>query len=439
MSNIMDCEMNNAHESKRTKYIYIACLLSGIIYSITQSQLLGIITTLFICLLPFTINELQFFYIVFGLQFVRVVIPFEIGQAKYSFILLVYLVLFAKNFIDKKKLPIHSICVFFIFFIEVISSIINGILNIGDSINWIGSLLLLVIILYRYSDEIEYETMFLFFCLAEWTICLVNIFEELRIFGSTLNPGMYGIWTNQLGAFAFGKAYASIAGGNGIAFNNVLAIALCVFYLSKKNNSKYRWFCILSIIFFAYTGFMVISRAFYIEMALFVGLFILSQIKKTGRLFTTLLVFMIVAVVFYTQFYDKLIPSFERVLLRFEEGNADREYLIRTAFTTIFSNLWCTLFGSGSYYPNLYGFTAHNIYLDSFVSLGIIGGIVYWGVLISLIIRFIIKRYRITLTMLIPMIMLLTFKYISGSTRDVGFYFFFLLCLIFPKSQIEEG
>lgn len=422
---------------KRITYIYLCCLISGLIYSITQYQILGIVTTLFLCILPFLIDEIQFLYILFGLQFIRAVIPFEIGSAKYGFVLLVYMVLVIRTFIVKKRMPIYIVPALILFFIDIISSILNGSLYLGDTINWVGSLVILVYYLYKHYDEIDSETLFFYFCLAEWTICLVNIFAEVRVFGETLIPNMYGVWTTQLGAFAFGKAYASIAGGNGIAFNNALAIALCFFYILENPSRKNKLFYVLSIVFFTYTGILVISRGFYIELLIFIVLYALSKVSDPKKMLVTVIVGVLLFSVIYIYLHDKRILSFERVLVRFEVGNADRDFLIKTALGTITSSIWNALFGAGTFYPSVYDFTAHNIYLDSFVSLGIIGGSIYWGIILGLLKRFMINKVKFNIRQYIPLLMLFSFKYISGSTRDVGFYYLVLLCIVFSKTKVK--
>lgn len=435
----MKCDLCESKASKRTIYIYITCLVSGIIYSITELSIIGIVTTIFLCVLPFIIDSIQYVYILFGLQFVRVLIPFEIGSAKYGFILLVYLVLIIQTFIEKKKTPIDLLPALLVFFIDVISSAINNALKIGDIINWIGSLIILIYVVNQYYDKLDYDSFLFFFCLAEWTICIVNIISEIKIFGCTLIPGMYGVYTEELGPFAFGKAYASVAGGNGIAFNNVLAIGLCIFHISGKQKHNNAWFYIISIVFFLYTGFLVVARAFYIELVLLIVLFIVSNATNLKKFIVTIIILVLVFSLLYFYFFDLLFPSFERVLVRFESGNDDRKQLLQESLVTITSSVTNIFFGAGTYYPIVYGFTAHNIYFDSFVSLGIVGGSLFWGIIIKTIYKSVIIKYRFLLVNYIPLIMLFTYKYISGSTRDVGFYYYIILCLLFFKSNYIEG
>ena len=410
--------------------IYLFCLVAAVVYSITQISIIGVLETCVICICVFYVSDEDLFPFMFGLQFLRIVIPFSVGFGSYGFILFVYFCLFLR-LIKKRYAYIEYIPVFFILLLDIITSAADGIFKIGDSINWVGSLIYIIYILKVCKDKIDYEKLLIYFCLAEWTICIINILAEYRIFGQSLIPSMYGGFTSQLGAFAFGKAYASVAGGNGISFNNVLAIALCVIQFSKTTKFPRKVFFMITSAFFLYTGMMVISRGFYIELAIFVVLYIFSLAKNPKKFLTICAIFVVLGLMFYNYIYEDLLGIFMNVTQRFEAGNADRGELINNAQRLLSSNWKVLVFGGGSYYPETYGFTCHNLFWDSFVSLGIIGTIVYWGSIIRIIFYSLRGYVCFKITAFIPMIMLIAFKTISGSIRDVGFYYYIALVVIF--------
>lgn len=259
----------------------------------------------------------------------------------------------------------------------------------------------------------------------------MNILAELQIFGRSLVPNMYGIWTTQLDAFAFGKAYSSIAGGNGICFNNSLAACMCILMLPKTKNKILRAFYLLSIVFLGYCGIIVIGRGFYVEIAVFICLLLASNLKRPSQMLLYFSLIIVFAALIYYFAKDSLLVSIERVFERFEQGNGDRSDLLSEGQELLRSNIGVLLFGAGSYYPDTYGFTAHNLYLDSVVSLGILGGFIYWSIIISTIYWTIKRNAKFSLMGCIPLVMLFIFKYISGSTRDVGFYYYITFGVIF--------
>lgn len=429
--------MGTVEVNKRSSMFiyYICCLISAVLYSVTQSAILGIVTGAFICLLAFVTPEEDYYIFIFGLQFLRAVIRINIGPSSFGFILFVYICLLLKLmyklYFRPRMVPVEYMIPIVFLILDVTVSVVAGVYKIGDNINWVCSLIYMINILNEKADKIDFEKLVVYFCLAEWAICLINIIAEYRIFGRSLVPSMYGTWTKELGAFAFGKAYPSVAGGNGIAFNNILAIALCILMFPRAKKFTTRFFYIATIILLGYCGIMVISRAFYVEIIIFLVLYALSLCRKPKRFIAFAVVLCLFAIVFYLFLYDDLFLAFDRVLRRFESGNAVREELIDKARTLLSKDVLVLLFGAGSYYPDIYKFTAHNIYWDSFVSLGIFGGIAYWAIIIKTVVMCIKKHAKLSIQAFIPLIMLFTYRIISGSTRDVEFYFFIAFATLY--------
>ena len=422
----------------KTLILYVLFLLSGVLFSSIRNPILGSITVLLVCATVYIRPAEENFYLIFGLQFIRVIIPLNLGSSVFGLMLPLYAVLVLKFLVTHKSLCIEQLMLLMILFIDIAVSGINGVFKIGDNINWVFSLIYVIYILKYYTDKIDFERLFLFFLLAQSTICIVNIIAEFQTFGQSLVPNMYGIHTAELGAFAFGKAYPSIAGGNGIGFNNSLAVALCIIMLPKAKSVLQKIFYTSSIVFLGYCGVLAISRGFYVELLIFIALLLLASAKKPSRFIAyTVLICAIIGIVYFVA-YDDILVVLERVFTRFESGNEDRDSLILSALHLLKDDIFVLLFGAGSYYPDVYSFTAHNIYLDSIVSLGIIFGVLYWGIIFSTIIKTVKKHGSFTILGCIPLIMLFTYKYISGSTRDVGFYYYIAMCTLFA-TYITKG
>lgn len=424
--------ISNTKKKNRTLLIYTLCLILGVVYSVSKSPILGSLTVLLVCLIAFTsISVEENFLLIFGLQFIRVIIPLHLGSSIFGLILPLYIVLIIKHITLHRAIYKEHLLLLFLLFLDIMISAINGIFKVGDNVNWVFSLMYVVYILKLYADKIDFEKLFLFFLMAQWTICIVNILAELQIFGRSLVPNMYGVWTTQLNAFAFGKAYSSISGGNGISFNNALAVCMCILMLPKAKNMILRMFYVLSIAFLGYCGILVIGRGFYVEIILFVCLLLASNIKKPTQMILYFSLILLIAGLIYYFAKDYILISIERVFERFDQGYGDRADLVSEGQRLLQSNISVLLFGAGSYYPDTYGFTAHNLYLDSIVSLGIIGGFIYWSLIASTIYKTIKRNAKFTIMGCIPLIMLFVFKYISGSTRDVGFYYYIAFGVLF--------
>jgi hypothetical protein len=374
----------------------------------------------------------------FGLQFLRVVIPVQLGSSSFGFILLAYAVLLFKMFYHKEKLHGEYLALACLLILDIVCGVVGNTLHIGDTINWVASCFYLIYILKNKVEKIDFERLFLYFLLAQWAICLINVFAELRIFGRSLVPEMYGVWVDGYELFCFGKAYAEVAGGNEIAFNNALAIALCVMMLPHVKRTGTRVFYIVSMLFLGYCGFMLIARGFYVELLAFLLVYVLSTIKNPRRLVAYFSVFCLLGVVFYFLAYDVILVTLERVLLRFEGGNTVREGLLSQAGELLATDPWVFLGGAGSYYPDRFGFTAHNHYVDAVLSLGILGGLVYVLVIGRVMYQSWREHAKGSLRAMLPLLMLLAYKLISGSVRDVGFYYYLAMVVLFAAYWIRR-
>lgn len=412
-------------------WLFIGCLLAGVLYSVTHFALLGIATAVVICAYVFVSPTEECYVFLFGMQFLRAVLPVQLGSSAFGFILFAYAVLLFKMCYRQEKLYGEYLVLACLLVLDVVCSTVGGTLHIGDTFNWVFSCFYLIYILKNKAREIDFEKLFLFFLLAQWAVCLVNIFAELRIFGRSLVPDMYGVWVDGYELFSFGKAYSAVAGGNEIAFNNALAIALAVMMFPYVKKVGVRVFYVISILFLGYCGFLLIARGFYVELIAFLAIYALSSIKNPRQLITYFCVFCLIGVAFYFFAYDIILVTLERVLVRFEGGNSARESLLSQAFELLGGDPAVFLCGAGSYYPDRFGFTAHNHYVDAVLSLGLFGGLLYFAVIAKTMYQSFCAHAKISIRAVLPLLMLLSYKLISGSVRDVGFYYYLGMVVLF--------
>lgn len=412
-------------------WLFVACLFCGVLYSVTGFAALGLVASCAICLYLLVSPPEEGYVFLFGMQFMRAVIVVPMGDSRFGFVLLAYAILAFKMFLAKEKIYGEYGLLLLLLALDIAAGAFGSALHLGDSINWIASFFCMLYMLKNVADKIDFEKLFTFFLLAQWAICLVNILAELQIFGRSLVPDMYGIWVEGYELFSFGKAYLSIAGGNEIALNNAMAIALCVMLFPYVKKTATRVFYVLSILFLGYCGFMLIARGFYVELLLFLAVYLLSGIKEPQKLITALCVIGLIGVVFYFVASDVVSVVLERVLVRFEGGNTTREDLLAQAGALLLADPRTFLLGAGTYYPERFGFTVHNHYIDAFLSLGLFGGLLYFALLVWASFEVLHTHVKLSLRALLPLIMLVVYKTISGSVRDVGFYYYVAMVLLF--------
>lgn len=414
-------------------------ILFGVLYSLTNSSAFGFISTFVICLALTQLDTNDCFLLLFVTQFLRSVIRINIGSASYSFLLFAYPIVFLRFHIisNDKSFYKVSLAAIFLLFYDIIISTLYDVANIGDIILWALSLVLILQVLY--SDyAIDINKLIISLGIAIWCICIINILAEIRIFGSSLNPSLYGAYLASDGSYySFGKGYPAIAGGNEIAQYIPLFIGTSI--LNWKNFNKFsKGFLFTSDIFFAYIGMICIARAFYIEMAIFfIAWFIIKAKRPISFLFFLVILIIIGYICIYT-FSDYLNPLIMQVQRRFAQGNGGRDSLWIRSFEVL-ADWKVGLFGAGSYYPLVFtDLTAHNIFLDTFLSFGFIIGTFYLFTLLRTIVDECVKYKLNRFKYWIPFIMLFVYKNISGSVRDVPFYYIIAFIILFMIGMKQE-
>lgn len=432
---------NNRNTEQNDLYVtLICCIILGIQYANFTSGIIriiiGYLTTILILWKLVKFNYENGYLLLFGTQFLRAVIRVNIGRSSLSFLLFALPIFFFKCLVERNaKIQKAVVLPVLIMAWDFIVSINSSIINVGDQLLWGFSFILLASLLSRNID-IDLDSFIFVFGLAIWGICLVNVFAEIRLFGKTLIPSMYGTW-NSLGEYyMFGKGYVDIAGGNEIAQYIPLFIGMTI-ATRQMQSKKVKLFYLISDIFFAYCGMMCIARAFYVEMII-MGMFLLINISKNPiKMAIALLVLTVTVVFVYEKYSVALQPVIDAVLIRFDSGYGSRAKLLEETKAIWKGSVSTYLFGIGTEYNMVYD-TAHNLIYDSAISLGLLGSIMYLGQLVVSVVDSINKRLCSSIVAFMPLCMLAIYKMISGCVKDVPFYFVVAICLFFLREYQDD-
>ncbi len=435
---------------KNVYYLFAFCL--GLIILTTQVSIpyVGYIVTLACVILAIVGTKEETFLCVLGLSPLYRLASVNIGSSSMTFLMFVLLVIALKRyFIEKKPMTLSVFCLLFLFVLDVVNTRNFNHKQYATSIMWLLSLMYFMFIM---TDDVKFNlhNVILFFCLGVWAECLIGIIEEYSVLGRTLDPTMYGQYLSlpQAAAFQFGSRTSTMhrfgfattyfASANTLAFDTVFGVCLCILGLTAKKK-KFFSFYVITIVSFTYFGFITLSRGFYVELLILFVLFLFSQSKSFNQFFGTLVFSLVIVAIFAIFFMDDLSLVFEKTGERFAHGNDTREALINASFKVLFSNDGILFFGLSSMYPYEYwGFTAHNMILDTFLSFGVGGCLIYYSCIASAFRTSPMKKFKKHLYNYTPLIILLSYRMISGSVRDVSFYFVLAVAALLMRYNKEE-
>lgn len=445
--------LTNEYVSPRKSmfYSYIFSLLMAIIYTRTSSPIIGYINTIVILCTLLAATKQESFLLLMGLQFVSRAITINIGSSKMSFLLVAYAIIIIKYYINNNAGVSSAIIGFLaLFILDFVNTGSKYDMAFIDIVIWLLSFWYMFEFL-KSEMRLDLNDVIVYFCLGVWTVCIIQILDEYFALGQTLDPNMYGKWLSfldsaKLGGFdgrqtvlRFGTAYKQISGTNGLAFDLSFGMCLCLFGLTA-NHKKHQFFYVFTLISFAYFGFLTISRGFYVELVILFVLFFLTSTKRADKLFIYLTISIVVGFVFFIFILDDVNILFDAVSDRFNEGNSTRTVLIENSIKVFFGDDRTLFFGSGTQYPGFWGFTAHNHIFDSLVSLGSFGCLLYYYIIINSYNK--MKRFGqpFKLFNYIPLIMLISYRMISGRVSDIVFYYLLIICLVLTQYNYEgEG
>ena len=190
--------------------------------------------------------------------------------------------------------------------------------------------------------------------------------------------------TNRLG-----EETRQLGGAMGVPIYIMMFITCTFVYLtSEKTNKLVKMMLILISLIFGYIGFLTLSRVYLLGLAVFLVMLILSQLislKRTNqkiKIILYLLVFALAIVISITNLEGLINMTINRGQEDISTGRFD---IYSSIFDFLKNNPLNLLIGKGVIYYSIYGkengylfsMTAHNLYLDSIMSWGLLGTVAF--------------------------------------------------------------
>jgi len=418
--------------------LYIVSVALAILYSANDSKAISMLNVLLISVLVITGDESENFSLLMGLQLLQAVIQLYLGSSIVSFLFAAYPIVFFKNIIKRTNIKydiISLLLVIVLLGLELINFQLYTGTALGTVVIWAMSIVYFFMICSKKGLVINYNEIMLMFTIAFIAVIVINVIEGTDKYGSAYGLGAF----NE--NFRFGDEYRALGGPNTVA--NIALFVICMNYIYILEGSKlvYKLLSFASIVTGFVFGYVTISRAFLVSLGIiFILIFISLPKKKLSNKIVFFLVFLyfILILVYNKETISRVFHSFSD---RFLAGNEDRIMLMLQSIISLFDNTRSTLLGNGVYYQLTFQskFTAHNLYLDSFVSFGLFGGIAFLYLLVRLFFK-IKKQNNASFNLLLyaPLIILAAYNFIIGSVRDVSLYYYLIFSYFLANSLPEK-
>lgn len=409
--------------NKSRMLVYVFCIFLGVLYSVNNSVQLGCINCALIAYLVVTGDDNENFALLLGLQLLNSVIL----VSGLGFLFVAYPLAFYKIILDQNKLqiPIYVLLFLIYFFgVETFNFFFYNGKALGTVLLWALSVMYMFALLFKKGFKIKYNEAMNMFTLAFVGVVIINI-----IAGMVKTGGNYN-WTSFNEYFRFGDEYRPLGGPNTIASIALFVVLTNALYCMFGKAKLQKFMSLLAIILGLIFGYLSISRAFLIGLTLIILLifFMFSQglVLKKFIFYCAILASIAGVILYFKNEFNLIFAAFAN---RFEQGNDDRVALIYKAFNAIMDNGKSIFFGKGVYYQLATNntFTAHNLYMDVFVSFGVFGGFFYLSMFVLSFIRLkVLNKVNSSLAYYIPLIVVLSYNFIIGCVRDVGLYFYLI-------------
>lgn len=203
--------------------------------------------------------------------------------------------------------------------------------------------------------------------------------------------------------FVESRFVGTLDNSNTLAIYLFLTIFLSMYYINKNPILFYsKYLLSFNILFVMYTLTATGSKKGIILTIILILIYLVSNIRLDKTIFTKLIKFILIfTIIIFTVKeivnLELLIDNFDRIIKRMtlayegisgiggDTSTTDRLVLIEIAFEHFLSN---PLFGIGNTsFTAMYGFYAHNNYVDLLANLGIIGFLIYYSIHVLLIIK----------------------------------------------------
>ena len=300
-----------------------------------------------------------------------------------SIILLKWIVLHGFNYKTNKKTMYASIAL-------IIVALMTDLFSYGfkgQSISTVTLVILFCILFDKEKDKSNLSAFWMTLFLGSGFVCAI-IFILFQYGGMS---GFIHSFESSSYAFRFGHAYGDYVGGAmAIPLYSLLIISFSLFsMIEEKDAGKGNLPLLICLDLFAIVfGSLTISRSFYVGVVIIVALFLIGQSKNNktrGKKLIVLLIISIMSVIVFNLYADVINQLVGGLLYRVDSditgGTGGRVQIWESCFSYLFTHPYGFITGFGSNgYPiigqkqnMLFSAGSHNLYIDIFMSWGIIG------------------------------------------------------------------
>lgn len=316
-----------------------------------------------------------------------------------------YVVLFA---IEKNKInwPV---------FIALMAYIVYALLPIGD---------------YNIQFFIKFASIVLFFLLLNLFVRytdILNLKFNLNLLAFALATSCFFFCTYFISPFL--KNYRIWYYGDFIRFTafftmnpNVLSmmceicLSLLTFYMLQD---KFVWTDILAYIIFAVIGLTTLSKTFLLLSSIMFVILIVYLLKKfkTKALWWLLGIFAVISVIFllnkdfFMTYVGRFFSGWESDMDAYEQvidvATTGRYKLWMTVLEYTFTHPTVLIFGRGLGAPLVATMSAHNFYISILYQMGIVGGLLFIGVFVALIVQYFKQNpHKVSKALAVPIVIM---------------------------------
>ena len=253
-------------------------------------------------------------------------------------------------------------------------------------------------------------------------------------------------YNNTIISYRFGQEALELGGAMAIPIYAGMIIAIMICRLVKKLGIQI--VNIMAIVFAVVLGALTISRNFVLIVGIMMLFCIYWQIKHHNmRMLKIEGLCLVVLSITYFVYHELMDTVLWKFMERISKGESSRTEIYLDCLQYLFSNVKACLFGEGSInYPLLgakqnYSFSmmAHNLFLDAWMSWGIVG-MVCFGVILYVLGKKIkvvrcLKRESIYI---LPALGYFAAILTEGSFNYANVYMYILFCFIYMKGETRE-
>lgn len=387
-------KLNNLTKSDNRKYIVLMCFLLVILILGRATNNAFFYIFVGVSLMIFTLSSVMdcFLLLLFLLPFAPIL---KVNPGQMSFFTILFFIVVLRMVIAKKSFHTNVVLLLILFTIYCIA--FSGLSKIATIITIIAGMIMLY---YLRTTQVNVTSVIIAFSSgiigASVLVLVKDLFPIMNTFiVDAVIKFDSGSYTNRFAAFQGNPNYYTLD------ISIILSAIIAVMYY-KHARYLYMYLIILSIF-----GLMSVSKSFLLSLILLMFLWFILSLRQGIKKVTKLLIILVVSgVLVYLCAYDYI----NAYLFRFAKDNqaslsgitTGRADIWELYIGEIFNNVKIFLFGNGLNTVIEGGRAAHNTYLESLFSLGILGTGLFLSCLRACMGKIIIKP-----VMWIPIVILL--------------------------------